>query len=371
MPKKKQRKKLNRFTMLVFLIAVTLATLYAAATGARYVMKGSIDLDLSNYYCNVVNPAAASFAATPFTTSFTVTNNDGTNFMTSDLKYTIIVQDSINWNISADGSGLTRTIPKGAMSSDTPNITLTAKTPIYNNTTVTIVLNITSPYLDTKTITLTYYPLHITDGLGDSGPVPLNPLGSNIQMTGYNSWPNTSYSTLAAKFIGGVYDGKTKDIWMVPAGSNSVVKFNTVSGAMTEYNGWPTGFTKSTSTFYGGVQTDTDVWIIPGVSDAVIKIDKTTGTMTGYNSWPTGYSCPSGGIRFDGGALVGTDLYMAPWASNEIVKVDTLTGNMTGISLPAGFTPGGGAFIGAVSDGKCVWFIPTNGNMVVKLDTTT
>jgi len=218
------------------------------------------------------------------------------------------------------------------------------------------------------------------DGLGHSAPVAPYPLLDDVKLTGYGTasdstqWPagvTVGVGNISA-FVGGVYDGNG-NIWMIPLGAESVVKISTSSGAMTELNSWPTGFTKTGEAFYGGVYDGNgNVWMIPWSADRVIKINTSTGAMTGYNSWPTGYT--KGAAAFGGGVYDGNgNIWMIPTNADRVIKINTTTGAMTGYnSWPTGFTKGGNAFVGSVYDGSGnVWMIPHTADRVVKINTST
>jgi len=134
---------------------------------------------------------------------------------------------------------------------------------------------------------------------------------------------------------------------------------------MTGYNSWPTGFTKGTSAFCGGVFDGENIWMFPYNADRVIRINTATGMMTGYNSWPAGFSKSTN--AFCGGAFDGENVWMIPYNADRVIKMDT-TGPMTGyVNWPAGFTKGNDAFSGGVFDGKYLWAIPKNADRVLKI----
>ncbi|MCL2860473.1 MAG: hypothetical protein FWF46_08025 [Oscillospiraceae bacterium] len=367
----KQRKKrhiLAIVIVIIFLLAFNLHIIQPS--GAKYVMTNSITIPATSYYCDAQGPSNTEFETPTFNTIITVKNNDGTNYMTKDLEYTISCSNS-KFDISAIG-GLSRTITGGSKQSDAVNITITPKSgaSLLGTEKIDVLITVTYPYNDVKTISLSVYNFSpITDGIGYSGKVPLNPLTGNITMTGYDAWPS-GFSFTTLRFTGGVYDRNTKDIWLIPTDANMVVKMNTDTGAMEGYNTWPSGFTKGANAFRGGIGTDTDVWMIPFNADRVVKINKSTGVMTGYNTWPSGFT--KGTSAFHGGALVGTDMWMAPYTADRVVKINTNTGVMTGYSAwPTGFVKGNYGFAGAIYDGQYVWMIPYDANMVVKIDPST
>jgi len=134
---------------------------------------------------------------------------------------------------------------------------------------------------------------------------------------------------------------------------------------MTGYNSWPTGFTKGTSAFCGGVFDGENIWMFPCNADRVIRINTATGTMTGYNSWPAGFSKSTN--AFCGGAFDGENVWMIPRNADRVIKMDT-TGTMTGyVNWPAGFNKGNDAFAGGVFDGKYLWAIPNSADRVLKI----
>ena len=155
---KNPHKKINVLALLIILVALTLITLFIVAnSSAKYVITDNFSINLSNYYMVVTPPVVTEFEDTPITTSFTVNNNNGIDYMTEDLVYTISVQESNIWNISAVG-GLVRTISGGSIAYDMPSITLTPKSGATMNwsETITILLTVTAPYPDQKEIELTY-----------------------------------------------------------------------------------------------------------------------------------------------------------------------------------------------------------------------
>jgi len=291
----------------------------------------------------------------------------GQNLMFANLDYDTYTVSCIN-PLNVEFTGTDATQNQFTLSSAKTSATVT----VYNKTTVKSGFYIIDQKNNImKTQDATVPTPYLTDGLGQSIPFDtnaFNPLGPTIGMTGYNAWPS-GFTKGSSAFCGGIYDSSTKNIWMVPYAADRVVTINTQTGQMASNNNWPSGITGvgAAGAFSGGAATSTDVWLIPNNSNMLVKINKATGEMTGYNTWPTGFA--KGSSSFIGGVLVGTDLWLTPYNSNIIVKVDTLTGNMTGYNAwPAGFTAGSGAFQSAVYDGKYIWYIPSHASMVVRLN---
>ena len=205
------------------------------------------------------------------------------------------------------------------------------------------------------------------DGFGFSGIMSGTPLGDDVSMTGYGAWPS-GFSKGSDAFIGGVFDGQ--NIWMVPGNADRIIKVNKATGVMTGYNNWPAGFTKGSWAFYGGVFDGQNIWMIPGYADRIVKVDKDTGAMTGYNNWPAGFTKKD--YAFYGGVFDGQSIWMVPANADRIIKIDKDTGVMTGYSnWPAGFTKGANAFVGGVFDGQNIWLIPMDADRIIKIDKDT
>ncbi|WP_146762337.1 hypothetical protein [Paenibacillus contaminans] len=81
------------------------------------------------------------------------------------------------------------------------------------------------------------------DGIGYSGSIPRNEVAGTA-FTGYQSWPS-GFTKGSSAFAGGVYDGTS--IWMIPYNANELVKVNPSTGEMTGYSNWPAGFTKGSN----------------------------------------------------------------------------------------------------------------------------
>ncbi len=185
-----------------------------------------------------------------------------------------------------------------------------------------------------------------------------------IVMTAFGQWPSGFYKSILA-FSGGVFDGK--NVWMIPANAQSVVRVDGRTGAMTAYNRWPEGFKKGSRAFSGGVFDGKNVWMIPANAQSVIRLDPETGTMTVYDDWPSGFK--KGGHAFAGGVFDGRNIWLVPSYAQNVIRLDPETGTMTVYDdWPSGFKKGGHAFSGGVFDGKNVWMIPANAQSVIRLD---
>ena len=203
---------------------------------------------------------------------------------------------------------------------------------------------------------------------------------STGEMTGYDNWPTQpvwgnpydagTFTKHQTNFSGGVFDGT--NIWLVPHnGAYRLIKFNTVTGAMTSYGymGLP-GSNGNPSAFSGGVYDGTNIWLIPFNESALVKVNATTGAMTAYTSFPAGLTGST--FQFHGGVYDGTNIWLIPYNKSQLVKVNASTGAMSLPSTwPAGFTKGVYAFWGGVSDGTNIWMIPYTATHVVKANMAT
>jgi hypothetical protein len=203
------------------------------------------------------------------------------------------------------------------------------------------------------------------DGIGYSGSIPGNEvLGTSF--TGYDAWPS-GFSRGSSAFVGGVYDGTS--IWMIPYNADQLIKVNPSTGEMTGYSNWPVGFTKGSNAFAGGVYDGTNIWLIPYSANQVIKVNATTGVMTGYSDWPGG---SRGSEQFIGGAFDGTHIWLTPYSGSRLIKVDTTTGAMTSYnSWPSRTILGSYPFVGSIFDGTNIWLIPNGADRLIKVDPAT
>jgi hypothetical protein len=53
---------------------------------------------------------------------------------------------------------------------------------------------------------------------------------------------------------------------------------------MSGHNAWPSGFTKESCAFRGGVFDGSSIWMIPENADRVVQVHVANGSMTGYTS---------------------------------------------------------------------------------------
>lgn len=88
--------------------------------------------------------------------------------------------------------------------------------------------------------------------------------------------------------------------------SGSITANEVVGTTFTGYQAWPSGFTKGSSAFAGGVYDGTNIWMIPYNADRLIKVNPSTGEMTGYSNWPAGFT--KGSNAFAGGVYDGTNI---------------------------------------------------------------
>jgi len=203
------------------------------------------------------------------------------------------------------------------------------------------------------------------DGIGFSGPIAANEVVGTT-FTGYQAWPS-GFTKGSSAFIGGVYDGTS--IWMIPYNANELIKVNPSTGEMTGYSNWPAGFTKGSNAFSGGVYDGTNIWLIPYSAKQIIKVNATTGEMTGYSSWPGG---SRGSEQFVGGVFDGTHIWLTPYTGSRLIKVDTTTGAMTSYnSWPSGTSLGSYPFVGSIFDGTSIWLIPNGADRLIKVDPAT
>ena len=229
-----------------------------------------------------------------------------------------------------------------------------------------------------------------SDGMGFSAPVLSNPFASDsIKFKGYGSvYDETQWFdgyTQAANemsFSTAVYDGHG-GVWFPPylasaGGKPVLLRLDTATGEMTNYNSWPSGVTFLTSgngNFSTCLYNEGYVWLIPNGCNAVIRVDITTGEMTAYKNFPAGFV--GGGNALRGAIYDNENIWMVPCNGNMVVKLDTATGIMTGYNgWPTGFsfTSGGstGKFQGAVKDAHgYMWMMPEGANMFVRINLST
>lgn len=216
--------------------------------------------------------------------------------------------------------------------------------------------------------------IHNQDGFSYSGLIPAQPLGTEIEMTGYQDWPS-GFTKDGYAFAGGVFDGQS--IWMLPFNVDQVVKVDSVTGQMTGYNDWPANLDLGGSyggffvgSFKGGAFDGENIWMVPYNASQVVKVNKATGEMSGYENWPVGFT--KGENAFSGGIYAGSSLWLIPASADRVIELNTETGEMTGYDAwPAGFMKNQYSFTGGVYDGRNIWLIPYNADRIVKLDTET
>ena len=187
-------------------------------------------------------------------------------------------------------------------------------------------------------------------------------------MTQVDNWPSgfTMPSSTTQAFAGAVYDGE--NIWMVPNSADRVIKLNVATGQMTGFNQWPSGFTKGDNAFQGGIFDGKHVWLIPFRAQHVIKIDVATGVMTAQNNWPSGYTL-SPSFNFAGGVYDGTNIWLIPTVTGGLIKLNVTTGTMTAVnSWPSGHTRSVYEFSGGTFDGTNIWLAPYTGTKVMKIN---
>lgn len=204
------------------------------------------------------------------------------------------------------------------------------------------------------------------DGIGSSNvPVVLSEV-EGTTFTQYQDWPS-EFTKGQSSFAGGVFDGE--NVWMIPYNASHLIKINSTTGDMTAYNNWPNGFTKGSNAFAGGVFDGVSLWLIPYSANQVIQVNITTGEMKGYSNWPGG---SRGSDQFIGGAFDGTNIWLVPYSGSQVIKLDTHNGEMTSYnSWPSGTTLGSYPFNGAIFDGTDVWLIPSGADRLIRIDPST
>lgn len=215
-------------------------------------------------------------------------------------------------------------------------------------------------------------PVYNQDGIGFSGLIEAQPLGSEIRMTGYANWPS-EVGKARHSFVGGVYDGR--DVWMIPFNVSHVVKVDGTTGDLTAYGDWPDELDLGSDSFFagsfqGGVYDGEYIWMIPYNASHVVRLDPATGEMAVYGDWPEGFV--KGNHAFSGGIFDGEYLWMIPASADRVIRLDVDTGEMTGyMNWPAGANLGANPYVGGVFDGLNIWFIPYDADQVLMLNTQT
>ncbi|MEK5040542.1 Ig-like domain-containing protein [Sporosarcina sp. FSL K6-3457] len=204
------------------------------------------------------------------------------------------------------------------------------------------------------------------DGIGSSH-IQMRVNGvEGTTFTDYQNWPS-EFTKGSSSFAGGVFDGE--NVWMIPYNADHLVKINSTTGEMTAYNNWPAGFTKGSNAFAGAIFDGTDLWLIPFIENQVIQVNGTTGEMTGYSNWPEG---SRGSDQFVGGSFDGTHIWLTPYSGSRLIKLDTRTGEMAAYSSwPNGTILGSYPFYGSIFDGTDIWLIPNNADRLIKIDPST
>jgi hypothetical protein len=210
-----------------------------------------------------------------------------------------------------------------------------------------------------------------SDGLGFSVNVGRGlqcSVPTSVSMTGYRSWPTGTSSIGTEAFGGGVFDGSS--IWLVPSGSNRVIRLNLSSGSMTAFGNWPPGTSSiGTYAFFGGTFDGSSIWLAPYNSDRLVRVDPLSGNMTGFRNWPNGTS-NMGKLAFVGAVFDGLSIWLVPSHADRVIRVDPSSGNMTGYrAWPNGTSSiGNYAFHGGIFNGSSIWLLPHNSDRVVRID---
>ncbi|MFF2091836.1 S-layer homology domain-containing protein [Paenibacillus sp. NPDC058174] len=159
-----------------------------------------------------------------------------------------------------------------------------------------------------------------------------------------------------------MYDGRY--VWLVPSTANQVIRLDPVTGDMTGYDGWPSGFNKTGYAFGGSLYDGQNVWMFPYSSNQIVKLDPQTGEMTGYDNWPSGFDKSRNFLS--SGAFDGHHIWLKGQNDSNLIKLDPDTGDMmTYNNWPAGFN-GNGNFSVDYIDSE-LWLIPKTANRVIRV----
>ena len=203
---------------------------------------------------------------------------------------------------------------------------------------------------------------HCDSKVEDGDSMPLR------SSTSYNEWPGVvSFTTM--RFSSALHDGTYT--WFCPMGASHFVRVSE-SGEMKAFGFWPREYSDENTGFfacaYDGVRY---IWAAPHTGNGVIRLDTQDGSMKLYNAWPKGWEVKSWldapvAVKFLGAVLVGTSLWMSSGDGNMQVRLDTTTGVMTGCNnWPSGYAPGEQG--GMVYDGQgFVWSGAFGSNMIIK-----
>jgi hypothetical protein len=202
--------------------------------------------------------------------------------------------------------------------------------------------------------------------------VKVSNLDSTPVFTGYDLSTGTNMtatsSTGAAKYKGGVFDGK--NIWLIPDYSDRVVRLSDLDDAVPSITGFDmadgphggntninmTGLSSGTtdSKYTYGAYDGKYIWLPPHNSDRLVRLDPATGNMTGFtlpmyksmsddipyatvgsadfcnyfnnNNWgmtSTSTLATSSASKYGSLCFDGNNLWLCPWNSDRIVKVST------------------------------------------------
>lgn len=143
-------------------------------------------------------------------------------------------------------------------------------------------------------------------------------------------------------------------MWLAPhAGADHVACVDSISGTVTRYNSWPSGFHPGPHGFCGAVNIGEHVWLVPHSASHLVRLHKASGQMTGYPV-TRGYT---------GGIFDGRRLWLIP-TDGALTRVEVETGQMSDVPWPEPFQ-GRPAFFGGTFDGKHLWLAPWNDARVV------
>ncbi|MFD0716543.1 S-layer homology domain-containing protein [Paenibacillus sp. GCM10027626] len=144
---------------------------------------------------------------------------------------------------------------------------------------------------------------------------------------------------------------------------------------MTAYDNWPEGFTKGPQAFSGAVYDGENIWMIPYRADRIIRFEPQTGQMTGYNAWPEGYDPGPDSFAngaFHGGVFDGKSIWLIPFDANMVVQLNPETGEMRGYNTwPEGVNTADYKFSGGYFDGESIILVPEKAEALVELNPTT
>lgn len=143
---------------------------------------------------------------------------------------------------------------------------------------------------------------------------------------------------------------------------------------MTAYGQWPDGFTKPVQAFSGAVYDGEYIWMVPYRADLLIRFHPETGQMDEYAAWPAGFDPGPDHFAngaFFGGVFDGKSIWLIPSDANMVVQFNPETGEMRGYDdWPDGITANY-KFSGGYYDGESIILIPHSSGALVELNPAT